>query len=111
MNRLLMTMMALAAAFAASLASAATLEDVDNSFFPYKNWKPEFPGLQPGTVVNQSNIEQFKDVVDFMLYDHIKQGWYEIKVSETTSFDLHPNYVQATRDHLNETTLGEQVGG
>ncbi|UCC13329.1 MAG: DUF1329 domain-containing protein [Gammaproteobacteria bacterium] len=110
MNRLLTTFTALAVALAASLASAATPEDVENSFFPYRNWTPEFPGLQPGTVVNQSNVEQFKDVVDFMMYDHIKQGWYEIKVGETTSFDLHPNYVQATRDHLNKTTLGEKVG-
>lgn len=110
MKRLLIAFTAVATALAAGMPLAATPEDVENSFFPYANWKPEFPGLQPGMVINQANIEQFKDVVDFMLYDHIKKGWYEIRVGETTSFDLHPNYVQATRDHLNEVSLGDEVG-
>lgn len=110
MKRLLIAFTAVATALAAGMPWAATPEDVENSFFPYANWKPEFPGLQPGMVINQANIEQFKDVVDFMLYDHIKKGWYEIRVGETTSFDLHPNYVQATRDHLNEVSLGDEVG-
>lgn len=110
MKRLLIVFTAVATALAAGMPWAATPEDVENSFFPYANWKPEVPGLQPGMVINQANIEQFKDVVDFMLYDHIKKGWYEIRVGETTSFDLHPNYVQATRDHLNEVSLGDEVG-
>ena len=111
MNRSIFSIVAVAAtALTAVQTWAATPEDVDQSFFPYANWTPEFPGLSPGTVVNQSNVDDFKDVIDFMMYDHIKQGWYEIKVGETTSFDLHPNYVQATRDNLNKTTLGDQVG-
>ena len=34
----------------------------------------------------------------------------EMKVEETTSFDLHPNYVEATRKGLGQVELGEKLG-
>ena len=36
-----------------------------------RTWTPEFPGYTPGMVVDQSNVEQFKDILDPALYDHI----------------------------------------
>jgi hypothetical protein len=39
------------------------------------------------------------------MYQFIKDGWYEITVAETTSFDLPPEYVEATKKHLNSTKL------
>ena len=93
-----------------SVYAEATLEDVENSFYPYKSWTPEVTGVKPGLVISQSNVEQYKEALDEGMYQHVKDGWVEITVGETTSFDLHQNYVEATRKHLNQTTLGDQPG-
>ena len=94
----------------ASPALALTDADVDASFFPYKDGVPSAPGLEAGVTIDQNNVEQFRDVIDPAMYSFIKQGWTSIKVGETTSFDLHPNYVQATRDGLGKVKLGEKSG-
>ena len=62
--------------FVLSLAASAdfTEEDVRNSFYPYENWTPAFPGYTPGMVIDQNNVEQFKDILDPALYDHIIKG-------------------------------------
>lgn len=95
---------------ASTAASAATEADVQKSFFPYADYTPAFDGLTPGTVINAGNVDQFKSVLDPAMYDYVKKGWYEFPVGETTSFDLHPNYVQATKDNLGKTQLGAEVG-
>jgi len=94
----------------AGVANAATVEDVENSFYPYRNGTPTYEGLSAGMKINQGNVDQFKDILDYAIYDHIKAGEYEITVGETTSFDLHPNYVQATRDSVGKVSLGEKKG-
>jgi hypothetical protein len=102
--------LALASSLGAGAAVAATLEDVENSFYPYRDAVPQFDGLQVGMTINASNVEQFKDIVDPGVYQQLKDGWFEIKVGETTSFDLHENYVEATRKGLGNVSLGEQLG-
>ncbi len=98
-------------ALASSVAAqAATLSDVEQSFYPYKNGTPSAAGLNPGMVINSANINQFTTIIDPELADHIRQGWMEMTVGATTSFDLHPNYVEATRTNLGKTTLGGEVG-
>jgi len=89
---------------------AATLEDVENSFYPYKNGLPEAAGVTPGMVINASNVDTVKAVLDPGIYQHLKDGWLEIKVTETSSFDLHPNYVEATRKGLGQVELGAKLG-
>jgi len=91
-------------------ALAATEADVEQSFFPYKNSVPEFPGLTPGMTLTSENVDQYKDALDAGMYQYIKDGWYDMKVGATTSLDLHPNYVKATLDNLNTVTLGNEVG-
>ncbi|HHJ36550.1 MAG TPA: DUF1329 domain-containing protein [Gammaproteobacteria bacterium] len=97
-------------AFSAGTAYAVTAEDVDKSFFPYKDGFPSAEGITPGMVITKDNVDKAKDVLDPEMYQHIKDGWVEITVGETTDFGLHPNYIQATKDHLNEVKLGEKVG-
>lgn len=104
------TLTAMALGMVIGGVQAATPEDVENSFFPYRNGVPEVPGVQPGLVLNQGNIGQFEHVVDPAMAQHIKDGWVELTVGETTSFDLHPNYIKATVDHLNEVKLGDTPG-
>ena len=91
-------------------AGAATLEDVENSFFPYRNGVPTFEGLKEGLVINTANVDKFKPIIDPETFKYIKDGWFEMHVGKTTSFDLHPNYIKATRDGLGKVSLGAEVG-
>ncbi len=92
------------------VSQAATLADVDQSFYPYKNGAPTAAGLSPGMVISSANIQQFTAIIDPEMAEHIRQGWMEMTVGATTSFDLHPNYVEATRANLGKTILGGEVG-
>ncbi|QID17645.1 DUF1329 domain-containing protein [Nitrogeniibacter mangrovi] len=91
-------------------AHAATQADVDNTFFPYKNGFPTFPGLKPGVVINKDNVEQFKDALAVGTYMMIKNGYTTVTVGESTDFKLPDEYIQATRDNLNKTKLGPKPG-
>lgn len=92
------------------LVQAATPEDVDKSFYPYKNGVPTHAVAKPGAVINKANVESAKDALDPALYQFIKDGWLEMKVGATTSFDLNKNYVDATRTNLNKSKLGGKTG-
>ena len=70
---------------------------VENSFFPYKTWTPDFPGYDAGMVIDQSNVEQFEEILDPGMYDHLKNGRFKMQTAPTGSLELHPNYIQATR--------------
>jgi hypothetical protein len=91
-------------------AHAATEAELEKSFFPYKNGVPTFPGLTPGLVITKANVEQFKDALDLGMYQVIKNGWVEVKVGKTTSFDLDTHYVEATRKNLGKAKLGPKTG-
>ena len=91
-------------------AWAATPQEVDNSFYPYKTSMPSHPFVKPGVVINASNVEQAKDALDPAIYQSIKDGWYEITVGQTTSFDLQPSYIQATRENADKVKLGANLG-
>ena len=111
LNKMTKPVLGLTAAFALSSgAIAAAPADVDNSFYPYKSGVPTAPGVTPGMVIDASNWQSVGDVLDPAMQEFVKSGAVKIKVGPTTSFDLHPNYVQATRDHLNETKLGATPG-
>ncbi len=79
-------------------ATAFDAADVENSFYPYKTWDSEFPGYEPGMVINQGNVDQFEDAMDPGMFDHLKNGRFEMQTAPTGSLELHPNYIQATRD-------------
>lgn len=100
----------LAAGLPIAASQAATEADVENSFYPYKNGFPTAEGITPGMTINQANVDSAKDVLDPEMYKHVKDGWLEIKVGETTDFVLHESYIQATRDGLNSTKLGATPG-
>ncbi len=109
-KRITSALVAVGVAVSGGAASAATLEDVENSFYPYRDGVPTHAVAKPGVVINASNVDDVKDVLDPAMYQFIKDGWYEMKVGETTDFLLHPNYIKATREHLNETGLGDSPG-
>ena len=85
-------------------------EQVNQSFYPYSASPPSFDGLKPGMVIDQTNLAQFKEVIDPAFYHFIEQGWTSIQVGETTSFDLHENYIKATAEGYQSVQLGENLG-
>lgn len=100
----------LAAFLPIATVQAASPEDIENSFYPYKNGFPTVDGVTPGMVINAGNVDAAKDVLDPEMFKHVKDGWLEIKVGETTDYILHEGYVNATKDNLNKTKLGSQPG-
>ncbi len=98
----------MALALAGTVAAAPfTEEDIQKSFYPYKDWTPTFDGYEPGMTINQGNAEQFKAILDEALYQFIKDGWVEIKTTPTTDFPLSDDYVEATRKYAEPVTLKE----
>lgn len=91
-------------------ADAVTLEDVERSFYPYKNSVPTFDGLEAGMTITAENVEQFKPILDPEMLKMIKDGWFDMKVGKTTSFELHQNYINATKENLGKVSLGDKVG-
>ncbi|MFT3759072.1 DUF1329 domain-containing protein [Thauera sp.] len=91
-------------------AQAATEAELKASFNPYQNGFPSHAGLSAGTVINQGNVDQFKDVVPAGVYKLLKDGLFEIKVGPTTQFELSGAYVEATRRNLGKARLGPNSG-
>jgi uncharacterized protein DUF1329 len=90
---------------------AATEEDVERSFHPYKFETPEVGELTPGTVVTQANVDAVaKDFLDEGMYQMVKDGWVELTVGKLTPIPLNEKYIEATRVNLNTATLGDKVG-
>lgn len=98
------------ALLAAGLTHAATEADLEQSFNPYKGGFPKVAGLNPGTVINKANADQFKDAIPAGVYKLLKDGLFEIKVGPTTQFELSRAYVDATRKNLGKARLGARNG-
>jgi hypothetical protein len=88
----------------------ASEDIINNSFYPYASSVPSHEGLGAGMTIDQSNVANFKDVIDPAFYTFIENGWTSIEVGETSSFDLNENYVESTRQGIGKVSLGEQVG-
>jgi hypothetical protein len=104
------TIATLVTALSVSSVYAVSDQVINNSFNPYANGVPSYKGLTEGMLVDQSNVDQFKEILDPAMYDFIKAGETVVKVGATTSFDSHPNYIEATRKYASQTTLGEAAG-
>lgn len=98
------------ALLATGFAHASTEADVENTFNPYKGGFPKVNGLNPGTVINKANADQFKDAIPAGVYKLLKDGLFEIKVGPTTQFELSKAYIEATRKNLGKAKLGAKNG-
>jgi hypothetical protein len=94
----------------ATAAFAATDADVENTFSPYKKGFPTFPGVTPGLVINKANVDQFKEILAAGTYKIIKEGYFEMKIGQSSDFALTKQYVDATRANLNKAKLGAKNG-
>lgn len=98
------------ALLATGFAHASTEADVENTFNPYKGGFPKVNGLNPGTVINKANADQFKDAIPAGVFKLVKDGMFEIKVGPTTQFELSKAYIDATRKNLGKAKLGAKNG-
>lgn len=99
----------LAAALASFSALAATDADIDQSFNPYT--KPvSAPGVTPGLKIDKSNVQQFKELLDPATYALVEQGKLDFPIVETTSVNLSPNYIAATKKNAGNVKLGDAKG-
>ncbi|MFA7279441.1 MAG: DUF1329 domain-containing protein [Sterolibacterium sp.] len=91
-------------------ALAASIDDLEQSFNPYRHGSPKFQGLAAGALITRDNVEQFKDAMDPGLYLSIKRGWQEVRVGPTTPFPVDTAKLEATRRTLGKTRLGPRPG-
>lgn len=82
-------------------------EDAEKSLLPYKNFEYDLAKFKPGTVVNKANVETFKENLDPAMYQFIKDGWTEVTIEKTTSFDPPAPYIEATKKNAGKTKLGD----
>jgi len=108
MNKTFLASMALTAVLAAPFVAQADV--IEDSFSPYKKGAPTHAFAKPGTVINASNVDQAKDVLDPAIYEMVKNGWTDIKVVPTESIELQQNYIDATRKNSTGVKLGDKVG-
>ncbi len=103
-----------AVAISAAMASVAQAnipeEVIQEAFHPYAKSVPQVDGVNAGMVIDQNNVDAVKDYLDPAMYAFIKNGDYQMKVGETISFDLHQSFVDATRQHSGNVSLGEKSG-
>ncbi len=78
-------------------AEPFTDEEINQSFYPYRDWTPTAEGYTPGVVIDQSNADQFQAILDEALFRFVKDGWVTIRTAPTTDFPLSEDYVAATR--------------
>ena len=95
-----------------SAAQSWDLEDLEQSFYPYKDGVPSLTGYSPGVVIDKSNVEQFKDALDPGMYAHVTDGWTTMQTAPTRDFPLSEKYIEATRQMVNDQPTvveGQQV--
>lgn len=99
-----------------TIASPAASGPIEDSFYPYRNGFPSYPGLEPGMIVDKSNVEQFREILDPQIFKEVKAGYYQMRIGSPMSFELHPNYIEASRQNSKvrinaEGTLDNHVAG
>jgi Protein of unknown function (DUF1329) len=88
-------------------AEPFTEDDINKSFYPYKDWTPTAEGYTPGMVIDKSNAGQFQAIMDEALFKFVTDGWVTVRTAETTDFPLSDDYVNATRQYAGAVTLNE----
>ena len=90
----------------ANVTFAEVSDDViQASFKPYADGIPTVEGYEPGVVINADNVDQYEGIIDEFLFRYVKNGWYEIRTRPTFSIPVHPNRIQATREHADKISL------
>lgn len=98
----------------AGITSMANAQDTDaiieRSFFPNKQGAlPLPPGvtLKEGDIINQQNVDQYKELLDPSSFDLLKEGkGAPIKVGPLNlELEMHPKYVEASRKNIGKVQI------
>ncbi|UCG73953.1 MAG: DUF1329 domain-containing protein [Chromatiales bacterium] len=108
MRQRLTTLIAFTGLLAVGAHAQVPEEVIQQSFFPYEDGMPGAEGYEPGVVINKDNVDQYEGIIDEFLYRYVKNGWTELRTKPNFSLPLHPNYVQATRDHAGSVSLSPE---
>jgi len=68
--------------------------------------------IAPGTLINKTNADQYREFLDAGMMLALRNGWYEIKVGPGTSFDVDRAYIAATERETKRSParLGDKPG-
>jgi hypothetical protein len=99
-------------AVVSAVAWADTLPDQERiraHFFPYRDGKPQAPGIHPGLTIDKTNAHVAREVLPPELLDHVAAGEFSFTVQETTDTPLRNEYIDATVASAGKVTLGENT--
>lgn len=91
-------------------AGAQTENDLQESFFPYRNGMPQHPFAKAGVVLTSENVDQARDVLDSLTYEFIKSGGVTLTIGETQDVTFDETYIAATRATLGQVKLSDKIG-
>ncbi len=86
---------------------AATADVVDDAFSIDES---STAGEQAGLVIDATNVADYQQYLAPKLGELIADGFYTVKIGEKLSFKPAQEYIDATREHLGKTTLGDKPG-
>src|SRR5581483_836306 len=72
-------------------------EQIEQSFFPYRQGPPRVPGIESGTAITQENWQVAQSVLSQQLVEAVHAGELSILVQETTDLPVSQEYQAATR--------------
>lgn len=92
------------------LSSLSVQADVIETAFSVDTDITSTSGLEAGLEINADNADEYQEILAAQLGDLIKQGFYTVKLGDTLSFKPAQAYIDATREHLGKTMLGDEPG-
>ena len=96
--------------FVLVLSPGFTEADVIEDAFSIDLEKIKSISPEIGTIIDNDNVDSFREILAPRLGDLIEEGLYTITVGEPLSFKPRQAYIDATSEHLGKTKLGEQPG-
>jgi hypothetical protein len=90
-------------------AEAASDSAIERSFALSRE---NTPSIAPGTVINKANVDLYREYLDAGMIMALRNGWYELKVASSTSFEVDRAYVAATEKEGKKSPvrLGDKPG-
>lgn len=63
-----------------------------------------------GTLINPDNLSRYESLFDPLIAKLIGEGKLTVEVGTAENFPVHPSYIDATREHWQDTALGDEPG-
>jgi hypothetical protein len=80
-------------------------EEIVARLHPYSEGVPQVPGLEPDTILNQTNSHLAKEVLPEEVLRLLAEGAFTITIQKTTDLSLRQSYIDATLKHAQGVSL------